>query len=85
MEEEKEEEEEKEKAGRRHPGLLPGREKEEGGQLVEQESTGCKGYTEGTNCSGVRRGVLPAHILPTHTRSQTHTHAHTPPGLALSV
>lgn len=59
---------------RRHPGLLPGREQAEGAQVAEQESRGCEGYPEGTNCSGVRRGLLPAHILPTHTGSQTRTH-----------
>lgn len=51
------------------------------GSLWNRRAGGCRGYPEGTNCSGVRRGVLPAHILPTHQEPDTHT----PSGLALSV
>lgn len=51
------------------------------GSLWNRRAGGCRGYPEGTNCSGVRQGVLPAHILPTHQEPDTHT----PSGLALSV
>lgn len=66
----------------RHTNHPCGR-KEGGGKAVcgTGERGGCRGYPEGTNCSGVRRGVLPAHILPTHQEPDTHT----PSGLALSV
>lgn len=47
---------------------------EEGGQVVEKESRGCKGYPEGTDCSGVRRGCCQ------HTPGARRTHAHMRPG-----
>lgn len=65
------------KSGKTAPRFPPRKRRE--GRLCKRAG-GCEGYPEGTNCSGVRRWVLPAHILPTHTRSQTHihTHAHRP-------
>lgn len=75
------------KRERDEEGTAPPKREGGGGRLQSRRAGGYERYPEGTNCSGVRRGVVPARILPTHTRSQKHTHAHThiPPGLAISV
>lgn len=82
MEEEVEEEEREEemKSGKKGAqASSPGRKQEEGGQVVELENKGCDGYTEGTNCSGVRQGCC-QHTSCQHTPGARHTHrcTHTP-------
>ena len=76
------------KSGDEAPRPLPRKRGGGGGREVVQESRGCEGYPEGTNCSGVRRGCC-QHTSCQHTpgarHTHTHMHAHTPPGLALSV
>lgn len=76
---EQEEGEKEVKMRRGHPRLLPGRGREEGWQVVEKESRGCKGYPEGANCSGVRLGCCQdtsCQHTPgaRHTHTETHTH-----------